>query len=246
MQRRRSVPIVQRLFHPAAVGPGVVFFCVGVGWTAISAFLAIYAREIGLGSSDGLFVILSLTVLLTRPFAGSLADRFGKFAVLAPSVVAVVAAQVVLAFFPSTWPVVAGLVLFGVGFSGLFPVLFAVVVDRAADKERATAMSSFNVFFDVGAPLGGYGTGLLIDKGGFELGFGANAALAAVGGVLLVFLARSGGLRRNAPTQRPPQGRPSWHDGRMSVAMAAPVVGALASRPVVGSGGAAPGEGVGA
>jgi MFS family permease len=198
-----AVPILRRLFHPAAVAPGVLFFCVSVGWSALSAFLALYARDIGLDSSDGLFLALSITVLATRPFAGTLADRMGKPAVLLPSVAFVAVALTTLAAFRSPAWAVAGLVLFGVGFSGLFPVLFAVVVDRAPDNERATAMSSFNVFFDVGAPLGGYGTGLLIDQGGFGLGFGATAALAAVGGVLLVDLVRRGGLRPAPPAAAP-------------------------------------------
>jgi MFS family permease len=181
----------KRLFHPAAIGPGIVFLCVGVGWTALSAFLAIYAREIGMGSSDMLFVVLSVTVLVTRAFVGSLADRLGANVVLFPCILSIVAGQAVLAVLREPSTTYLALVLFGVGFAGLFPVLFTMVVDRAPEDERGAAMSSFNVFFDIGAPLGGYGVGALIDAGGFELGFGFTAALGAAGGAALVLYNRS-------------------------------------------------------
>ena len=187
-----------RFLHPAAVGPGVVLFCVGVGWTALSAFLALYTRQIGMGSSGPLFLTLSITVLCTRALAGSLADRWGKATVLYPSVVAVVAGMALLAAWQRPGAAYVGVVLFGGGFSGLFPVLFAAVVDRAPDAERGAAMGSFNVFFDLGSPIGGYGVGQLIDWGGFGLGFGTMAALAAVGGLIM-----PGMLRGNAAAVTP-------------------------------------------
>lgn len=192
------MPLRRRFMHPAAVGPGLVFFCLGVGWTALSAFLALYARDVGMGSSGPLFLALSVTVLCTRAFAGSLADRLGKAAVLYPSVVAVVGGMTILAVFRQPGPAYVGVVLFGGGFSGLFPVLFAMVVDRAPDTERGAAMSSFNLFFDVGSPLGGYGVGQLIDWGGFGLGFGSMAALGLVGALAMPQMLRSDAASRLA------------------------------------------------
>lgn len=186
-------PLWNRLFHPAAVAPGVVFFCVGVGWTAVSAFLALYAREIGLSGSQGLFLVLSVTVLATRALAGNLADRLGRLAVALPGALAVAVGLAVLAAYPEPVAATLALIVFGAGFSGLFPALLALVVDRAPPAERGVAMSSFNVFFDVGAPIGGYGMGQLVDWGGFSLGFGVMSGLAAVGGLLLLRLARREG-----------------------------------------------------
>jgi hypothetical protein len=51
-------------------------------------------------------------------------------------------------------------------------------------------MSSFNVFYDIGGPIGGYGVGELIDRGGFGWGFGSVAALAGVGLVVLLAIGR--------------------------------------------------------
>jgi MFS family permease len=173
----------------------MVFFCIGIGWTAIATFLSLYARNIGLSNSDVLFVALSISVLATRFIGGGLADRFGRMAVAVPSIVLVIAGLAGLALFQTTAAAVVSLAIFGVGYSGGFPALLTMVVDRTPDEQRGVAMASFNVFFDIGAPLGGYGVGQLIDWGGFGLGFGVSALAAAAG--LLFFPA----MRR--PNEQP-------------------------------------------
>lgn len=174
-----------RFFHPAAVRPGSVYFCVGVGWTAVGTFLALYATSIGMTSSGGLFVALSASVMATRSIAGSLADRLGRRAVAIPCASACALGLAILATFRSPGPAFVAVVIFGGGFAGIFPTLLAMVVDRAPPTERGQAMGSFNLFFDIGAPLGGYLTGALIDWSGYGAGFGAMAAIALVGAVLM-------------------------------------------------------------
>ncbi len=186
-----KVPMMHRLFHPSARLPGMVFFFIGIGWTAVASFLSLYARDIGLSNSDVLFLALSVSVLATRFLSGGLADRFGRLAVAAPSIVLVVAGLAGLALFRSPVAAVISLVIFGVGYSGGFPALLTMVVDRAPDRERGVAMASFNVYFDIGAPIGGYGVGQLIDWGGFPLGFGL-CALAAAAGLLFLPAMRRG------------------------------------------------------
>ena len=188
-----KVPMLHRLFHPAARLPGMVFFCTGIGWTAIASFLSLYARDIGLSNSDILFVALSISVLATRFISGGLADRFGRLAVVVPSIVLVTAGLTGLAVFDTPTAAVISLAVFGVGYSGGFPALLTMVVDRAPERERGVAMSSFNVFFDIGAPIGGYGVGQLIDWGGFPMGFGFSALAAGIG---LLFLPA---MRRPTP-----------------------------------------------
>ena len=195
--RREPVrlPWRHRIFHPSTTRPGVVWFCIGTGWASVASFLALYARDIGLDSSEGLFLTLALTVMATRFFAGGLADTLGRMQVAVPSVALVTLGTAVLAAFRTPVFAVVGLVLFGVGFSGAFPALFAIVVDEAPEQERGTAMSSFNLYYDIGAPIGGYGVGELVDRAGFGVGFGALAALSAVGLVLLPILIRPTGAR---------------------------------------------------
>lgn len=188
-QKQTAAPRMRmrdRFFHPAAVRPGMVYFCVGVGWTAVGTFLALYATNIGMSSSGGLFVALSASVMVTRSIAGSLADRLGRRAVAIPCALACAAGLALLATFRSPGPAFVAVVVFGGGFAGIFPTLLAMVVDHAPPSERGQAMGSFNLFFDIGAPLGGYLTGALIDWSGYGAGFGAMAVVALAGGLLML------------------------------------------------------------
>lgn len=175
-----------RFFHPDAVGPGIPYMCAGIGWTSIGAFLALYSRHIGMASSAWLFAALSLTVMVTRWLSGGLADRFGRRAVAVPCSLMCALGLTVLAVFDVPAMAFVGVVCFAAGYAGLFPTLLATVVDRAPVRERGQAMGSFNMFFDVGAPLGGFVTGRLVDAAGYGAGFGTMAAIAAAGSVLLV------------------------------------------------------------
>ena len=177
---------VERFFHPAAVGPGLVYFCVGVGWTAVGTFLSLYARAIGMGNSGWLFVALSASVMVTRSIAGTLADRIGRRAIAIPCALSCATGLATLAIFQTQEAAFVGVVIFGAGFAGIFPTLLAMVVDEAPPAERGQAMGSFSLFFDIGAPMGGYLTGALIDWSGYGAGYGTMAAVAAVGALILL------------------------------------------------------------
>ncbi|MEZ5236169.1 MAG: MFS transporter [Acidimicrobiales bacterium] len=186
-ERREPVPmrLIDRFFHPAAIGPGIPYLCVGVGWTAVGAFLALYARHIGMSSSGWLFAALSVTVMITRSMSGNLADRFGRRAVATPCALSVGAGLAVLAAVHRPPAAFVGVVLFAAGYAGIFPTLLAMVVDRAPEAERGQAMGSFNQYFDIGAPIGGFVTGRLVDWAGYGAGFGTMAAVAFTGAALL-------------------------------------------------------------
>lgn len=185
------IPLWSRFFHPSAIAPGIPYFCVGVGWTSVGAFLSLYARAIGLASSGWLFVALSVTVMITRALSGNLADRIGRWAVATPCAVLCAIGLAVLAAFRQPFPAFVGVVLFAAGYAGIFPTLLAMVVDRAPAAERGQAMGSFNMYFDIGAPIGGFVTGRLIDWSGYGAGFGTMAVIALLGAALLVRAARS-------------------------------------------------------
>jgi len=180
------IPLWQRFFHPAAIGPGAVYFSIAISFTSVTTFLALYAREIGMASSERLFLTLSATVVATRLATGGLADRFGRLAVAVPAALSVAAGLGVLAAAPNPTGAFVGVVLFGAGYAGAFPTLLAMVVDRAPEAERGQAMSSFTLFFDLGSPLGGLVVGRLIDVGGFGLGYAVAGTVSACGGIAML------------------------------------------------------------
>jgi MFS family permease len=179
-----------RFLHPAAVGPGIVILTAATGYTAITAFSALYARRIGMGSSGPLYATFALSILGVRLVAGRLADRHGRVAVALPGMALAAAGMALLATEPSPALAFVGVGGFGVGFALVFPALLALTVDRVPEAERGAAVGSFTAFFDIGASGGSYAVGAVADRVGFAGGFGLPAALCAGGLAVLARLGR--------------------------------------------------------
>ncbi|HEX2039006.1 MAG TPA: MFS transporter [Acidimicrobiales bacterium] len=179
-----------RFLHPAAIWPGAVILTAATGYTAITAFSALYARRIGMGSSGPLYATFALSILVVRLVAGRLADRHGRVTVALPGMALAAAAMVLLAVEPPPPVALVGVGAFGAGFALVFPALLALTVDRVPDSERGAAVGSFTAFFDIGASGGGYAVGAVADRVGFAGGFGLPGALCMGGFVILARLGR--------------------------------------------------------
>lgn len=67
----------------------------------------------------------------------------------------------------------------------LYPSLMANVVNRVGDRERASALSSFTMFFEIGSIVGGVALGAVGQILTKQAGFFGGAVLAMVGLVTL-------------------------------------------------------------
>ena len=116
-----------------------------------SAFLPEHARDVGLGGSGSLFAAYSVVCLALR-FAGARwLERLGaRRAVLHRVRIARPRARrprPVPGPRPALW---ISALLIGVASAFLYPSLMALTVNRADERERPMAISSFTMFFEVG------------------------------------------------------------------------------------------------
>jgi MFS family permease len=183
-------PLRRRLVHPAALGPGLVLLMMAVGYTAISSFMPLYARSIGMGSSGALYATFAVTILVVRLLSARLVDQYGRTAVAAPGVVSGALGMFLLAAVQQPAAAFAGVALFGTGHALIFPSLLALTVDRVSERERGEALGSFTACFDVGASTGGYLVGFVADRAGFRAAWATPGVLCLVGLFALAALAR--------------------------------------------------------
>jgi MFS family permease len=176
----------ERIMHPAAVGPGLVLACGIAGFAVFTAFVPEYSKDVGFAGSGGLFAVYSAVCLLLRLVGARWLERLGvrNAALIAFSSLALALGG--MAAFPDAWAlwVSAGLVGFASAF--LYPSLMALTVNRADERERALAMSSFTMFFEVGNISGGVAFGLIAELASKRTAFGSAVALCAVGTWVLV------------------------------------------------------------
>jgi predicted MFS family arabinose efflux permease len=104
--------------------------------------------------------------------------------VLYPSLLALAAGFAVLAGADTARDVTLAGVLCGMGHGYTFPILFGMVVTRARDADRGSAMAIYTALFDTGIVLGGPIFGWVIERAGYSEAFLAAAGVVAAGSVV--------------------------------------------------------------
>jgi MFS family permease len=165
--------------HGAAVAPGLIVMCAATGYLAITAFSPLYAREIGLGASGGLYATFAITILSVRFLSRKLADRHGRIAVALPGIAGASIGLALLSLIQEPVSAYLGVAIYSAGFAVLFPALLALAADRVQDHERGAALATFTVCFDIGGGVGTYLVGLIADNYGFGAAYGLPALLCA-------------------------------------------------------------------
>jgi MFS family permease len=158
------------------------------------AFLVLRAEHVGLSIAlvPMVLVVLNAVYAVSAYPAGTLSDRMDRRIVLAAGFVVLIAADVVLALATSIWPVMAGVVLWGLHMGLTQGLLTAMVADTTAQKIRATAFGIFNLVTGLALLGGNLVAGLLWDHYGPSGTFFVGAGITAVALAGLVTLQGSG------------------------------------------------------
>ena len=179
-----SEPVERRSLVPrAALRPGTALALAAVGNAAISAFIVLFLDDRG-GHGALVFILFAVAVVASRLLGSRLPDVIGprRAAVLAAGSEALGAAIIALSH---SWPLAAvGAMLFGAGWSMMFPSLALLVVNEAGEARRAEALGTYTAFFDLGFGLGAPLVGVIASLAGYPAAFWASAAFAVAGGLV--------------------------------------------------------------
>ena len=196
----------RRLIHPAAIMPGLVLASGVAAFAAFGAFVPDYSRTVGMASSGGLFAVYALVSVLVRIFGATLPERLGPRRAVTIALGNVLIGLLILASFPSIPALWIAAVFVGIGMAFNYPSLLALTVNRASDSDRAWAVSSFTMFFEVGSVAGGLLIGALAEAVGKQLGFLGGVFFCALGLYLLRYWLVPAGSPDAGPTYARPGG----------------------------------------
>ncbi|NND76185.1 MAG: MFS transporter [Ilumatobacter sp.] len=170
-----------KFIHPAAIGPGAVLAMGVGGLTTFFLFAPEYARDVGLSNSGTLFLLYALVSLVIRLFGAKLPERLGARRSVTIALVSMAAGLTVFAAVHEVWALWVGAALIGLGAAFNYPSLMALTVNNAGDSERASAISSFTMFFEIGSAGSGLLVGAFAQAVGKQVGFLGGVAFCLVG-----------------------------------------------------------------
>jgi MFS family permease len=176
--------------------------CLGLGFGPVNAFIAIFAQSRGIENPGFYFTVQALALLVSRTFAGRVADRHGRAFAIVPGVILMAAALALLPLAYDFPHFVISASLFGLGFGSSQPATMALLIDRVRPAHRGLATSTYFTGFDAGISTGAFLLGLVSQ----HWGFGAMWPLAAA--CTLMGLAGILGDRHRPTLPTPDPGRP--------------------------------------
>lgn len=178
------------LIHREALLPGLALTGGLFGYAGFVSFVAVYARSIGLANAGLVFTLYAVLIMAARVVGAKVPDRYGALRIGSLSLVALGAGLLLVAAWATPVGLFAGVVVFAAGMAMNFPALLAVVVNRSAANERAFAVASLSVFFDVAFAAGAVVMGLIVGVAGERVAFAVGGLFALAGLVPLRLYAR--------------------------------------------------------
>jgi MFS family permease len=178
-------PPSARLVHPAAIAPGLVLVASAFGFAGFNAFVALYARELGLDGAGLVFLVYSGIVVGFRILARRAPDRLGPKRASALALGLLAAGLATMGIWSTPAGLFAGTAVFAVGTALAFPSLMMLAVNAAPASERGSVVGTFGAFADVGFALGAVTLGAVASVTGYEGVFVAGAVISLASVALL-------------------------------------------------------------
>lgn len=169
---------------------GISFTLLAFAYGQISNYIALYAKEMGLAISSGLFFTLyAVGLIASRLFAGKMVDKGKVTQTIALGLGITVFALLGLGLchyvnaIGSTYTAIAFLMIAlccGLGFGAAFPSFNALFINLGTNAQRGTATSTYLTTWDLGLGIGIFSGGMLAEHFSF-----ATAYLVASASVLV-------------------------------------------------------------
>ena len=204
------------------IQPSSVIFPLGMG-TALSLIgdatlytvLPTHAAEAGI-TLAAVGIILSanrvIRLFLNGP-VGLAYDRSLRRRLFIPALFIGALSTAIYAATSGFWPLLAGRLLWGLAWSGIWVGGSTIILDVTSDDDRGRWTGAYQTWFFLGVALGAFLGGLLTDWQGYHTAMWIGALLTAIGGLIaLFFLPETRYARQNTHDNPVGTGLSKWHN----------------------------------
>jgi len=161
--------------------PSLMLFCLNLSLPAVTSFIVLYARQIGIENFGSYFVVSGATSFLARPLLGRVSDKIGRDRSLAAGFVLQIVALILVMNIANLYGVLISGALYMLGNAIGSSTSLALALTRANPQRRGKAMATFSVAYPLSYGLGSLLMGSAVEMAGYTLMFLSAAVVSAAG-----------------------------------------------------------------
>ncbi|WP_297979619.1 MFS transporter [uncultured Methanobrevibacter sp.] len=140
---------IDKIIERKAIPVSLFTALTSLGYVSILSFYRLYAVEVDLVSSFSIFfLIYSLVLVLSRPIAGKIQDKYGDKIICITGILAQTIGLFLIAYAPSTITVFICAICAALGFGTLNSACTTIVTRNTSTNRRPYAISTFFIFCD--------------------------------------------------------------------------------------------------
>lgn len=175
------------MFDKAAMPFAMVTFFMTFSYAGVSAFLALYARELDLMAAASNFLLCyAVFLMICRAFTGNVCDRKGPKYVVYPCLLAFTVGLVVLGYTHGSVSMILAGALIGIGYGSVTPIFQTQIISSVEPHKIGVANSLFFNAMDAGLAIGAFVMGLMVDGVGYRAIYLVGAVLVVLAGALYI------------------------------------------------------------
>ena len=201
-EARGRESLLESIIDRSTFGFSFFMFLVAFAYSSINAFINTYAIGKDLGFFvPFVFLVYSVTLIITRPITGRLMDRYGENVVLYPSIASMGAGLLLAAAANRPLTLLACGIFMGTGFGTCMSVGQAVATRITASTSSSKPISTFFLLCDGGCGIGPFMLGFVVSGFGYEAMY-VICAFVAFGAVIYYHIVhgRSSQAHQDAPS----------------------------------------------
>jgi len=161
--------------------PSAMLFSLNMSLPAVTSFIVLYARDLGIENFGSYFVVSGMTSLLARPLLGRVSDKIGRSQSLAVGFILQIIALFLVTIASNLIGVLVSGALYMLGSAIGGSTTLALAVERANPQRRGKAMATYSIAYPLSYGLGSLLMGSIVEVGNYIAMFFTAAALAAAG-----------------------------------------------------------------
>lgn len=154
---------LDRMFAKEAVGKGIALMLLSTSFACLGSYVVLYGYARGVENMGIFFIAYALSLVVTRPISGKLADRFGTPKLLIAGIICFGISYGLLSASTSMPGFVAAAIVGSAGFGCCGPLLQSYALAEVPESRRGAASNTTYTGVDLGMLLGPVLGGLVVE-----------------------------------------------------------------------------------